>query len=199
MRKPRDMKMRTYRNRVVELYNYLVKFPSNFNDAQKIDKEGIVDLLEGRTPNKWQYKMVCLGFDLATATSQELVEFCERFLEFTEDLSNGHNQSEAKPKPGPSGGKSGRSYAQLKSSRSGAPYTNNLNNSYYKRQRVDTVAQHQGSYDPDKYCTLHGIVGHDLNNCKVMLDQAKKDAYCMADSICRRKRSERPPLQAEES
>ena len=172
MRKPREMKMRTYRNRVIELNNYLVMFPSNFNDAQKIDEEEIVDILEFGTPNKWQYEMVRMGFDSATATSQELVEFCER-LEFTEDLSNGHDQSEAKPKPGPSGGKTGRSYAQPKSSRSGA-YANNPNNSNYKRQKVDTVAQHQGSYDPDKYCTLHGIVGHDLNNCKVMLDQAKK-------------------------
>ena len=174
MRKPRDMKMRTYRNRVVELNNYLARFPSNFNDAQKIDDEEIVDILEFGTPNKWQYEMVCMGFDSATATSQELVEFCER-LEFTEDLSNGHDhQSEAKPKPGPSGGKAGRSYAQPKSSRSGATYKNPNNSNSYKRQKVDTVAQHQGSYDPDKYCTLHGTYGHDLNNCKVMLDQAKK-------------------------
>jgi hypothetical protein len=30
MRKPREMKMRAYRNQVIELNNYLAKFPSNF-------------------------------------------------------------------------------------------------------------------------------------------------------------------------
>ena len=172
MRKPRDMKMRTYRNRVIELNNYLAKFPSNFNDAQKIEEEELVDILEFGTPNKWQFEMVRMGFDSATSTSQELVEFCER-LEFTEELSNGHEKPEAMPKTGPSGGKTGRSYAQPKSSRYGAK-PNNPNNSNYKRQKVESVAQHQGSYDPDKYCTLHEKYGHDLNNCKVMLDQAKK-------------------------
>ena len=107
MRNPRDMKMRTYCNRVIELNNYLARFPSNFNDAQKIDEEELVDILEFGTPNKWQYKMVCMGFDSATSTSQELVEFCER-LEFTEELSNSHEKTEAMPKPGPSGGKMGR-------------------------------------------------------------------------------------------
>jgi hypothetical protein len=154
MRKPRDMKMRAYRNRVVKLNNYLLRFPSNFNDEQTINDEELVNILEFGTPNKWQYKMVCMGFNLATSTSQELVEFCE-YLESTEEVSNGHDQSEAKPKPGPSGGKTGRSYAQPESSRSGA--SQNPNNSNYKRQKVDTVAHHQGSYDPEKYCTLHGI------------------------------------------
>ena len=55
--------------------------------------------------------MVHLGFDSAVATSQELVEFCER-LEFDEELNH---RPEAMPKPGPSGGKTGRSYALPKS------------------------------------------------------------------------------------
>jgi hypothetical protein len=117
--------------------------------------------------------MVRMGFDSATSTSQELVEFCER-LGFTEELSNGHEKPEAKPKPGPSGGKTGRSYAQPKSSRYEATPKNPNKNSNYKRQKVDTVAQHQGSYDPDKYCNLHGKYGHDLKNCKVMLEQVKQ-------------------------
>ena len=39
MRKPRDMKMREYRNRVVELNNYLERYPTVFNATQKIDEE----------------------------------------------------------------------------------------------------------------------------------------------------------------
>ena len=75
MRKPRDMKMRVYRNRVVELNNYLERFPTVFNATQKIDDDEIVDILEFATPNKWQSEMVRLGFDLVVATSQELVDF----------------------------------------------------------------------------------------------------------------------------
>ena len=39
MRKPRDMKMRVYRNRVVELNNYLERLPTVFNATQKIDED----------------------------------------------------------------------------------------------------------------------------------------------------------------
>ena len=90
MRKPRDtMKMRVYRNRVVELNNYLERFPTvfyrnrvvelnnyleqfpiAFNATQKIDEDEIVDILEFDTPNKWQSEMVHLGFDLAVANSR---------------------------------------------------------------------------------------------------------------------------------
>ena len=41
MRKPRDMKMRVYRNRVVVLNNYLERFPTVFNATQKIDDDEI--------------------------------------------------------------------------------------------------------------------------------------------------------------
>ena len=89
MRKPRDMKMRVYRNRVVELNNYLERF----------DDDEVVDILEFGTPNKWQSEMVHLGFDSAVANSQEMFEFCER-LEFDEDLNQ---KPGAMPKPDPSG------------------------------------------------------------------------------------------------
>ena len=60
--------------------------------------------------------MVCLGFDSAVANSQKLVEFCEH-LEFDEDLNQ---KPEAMPKPGPSSGKTGPSYALPKSFRGGS-------------------------------------------------------------------------------
>ena len=43
MRKPRDMTMRAYRNQVVELNNYLERFPTAFNAAQKIGDDEVVD------------------------------------------------------------------------------------------------------------------------------------------------------------
>ena len=116
MRKLRDMEMQVYLNRVVELNNYLERFPTAFNAAQKIVDDQIVDILEFGTLNKWQNEMVCLGLDSVVANSQELVEFCEQ-LEFDEDLNE---KPKAKPKPGPSGGNTGHSYTQPKSSREGA-------------------------------------------------------------------------------
>ena len=135
---------------MVELNNYLEQFPTAFNATQKIDDDEIVDILEFGTPNKWQSEMVHLGFDSAVATSQELVEFCER-LEFDEDLNQ---KPEAMPKPGSSGGKTGRSGQS-------------------KRLKTNDLA-HGSAYDPSKYCTFHGKYGHDLSACKVMLDQAQK-------------------------
>ena len=52
MRKPRDMKLRVNRNRVVELNNYLEQFPTAFNATQKIDDDEVVDILEFGTSNK---------------------------------------------------------------------------------------------------------------------------------------------------
>ena len=101
---------------MVELNNYSEQFPTAFNATQKIDDDEVVEILEFGTPNKWQSEMVHLGFHLAVANSQELLEFCER-LEFDEDLNQ---KPEAMPKPGPSGGKTGRSYALPKSFRGGS-------------------------------------------------------------------------------
>ena len=61
MRKLSAMKMRVYRNRVVELNNFLERFPTAFSVTQKIDDDEIVDILEFGTPNKWQSEMVHLG------------------------------------------------------------------------------------------------------------------------------------------
>jgi hypothetical protein len=85
MRKPWDMTMRIYRNRVVELNNYLAHFPGSFNVEQKLEEEEIINILEFGVPLKWQDQMVLQGFDPTEdgRTSQDLVEFCER-LESTE-------------------------------------------------------------------------------------------------------------------
>ena len=75
MRKPRNMKMRAYCNRMHEINNYLSRFPPAFNDTQKKTEGELVDILQAGTPRKWQGDMVYLGFDSITATSQNLLEF----------------------------------------------------------------------------------------------------------------------------
>jgi hypothetical protein len=136
LRKPHDMKMRAYRNRMIEINNYLARFPPKFNDRQKKTEGELVDILHAGTPKKWQGDMVHLGFDSITATSRNLLEFCER-LEFMEEIVGENSYVEVKPKTGQTGGM-GRSYAQPKHSDGGA-YVNNNNN--FKRQKTNNNQQ----------------------------------------------------------
>ena len=173
MRKPRDMKMREYRNRVLELNNYLSRFPNNFNDEQKLEDEEITDILEFGTPKTWQKELVKQGLDSTEMTTQEMVEFCER-LEFIEGLEphiarpvppNDTMPPGPRVKPGRNGGYFSDAKSQSKSSRAEAQ------NNYKKRK---TYSGPVGNARDGKYCELHGVYGHDLSTCKVMLDQAKK-------------------------
>ena len=122
MHKPRDMKMRAYRKRMIKINNYLARFPPAFNDTQKKTEGELVDILHAGTPKRWQGDMVHLGFDSITATSQNLLEFCER-MEFMEELTGEKSYIEGNPKTGLTGGM-GRSCAQPKHS-SGGAYTCN--------------------------------------------------------------------------
>jgi hypothetical protein len=103
MHKPRDMKMRVYRNRMIEMNNYMARFAPAFNDTQKKTEGELLDILDAGTPKKWQGDMVHLGFDSITATSQNLLEFCEQ-MEFMEEIMGEKSHTEVNPKTGQSGG-----------------------------------------------------------------------------------------------
>jgi hypothetical protein len=190
MRKPREMKMRHFRSRVVEMNNYLARFPAKFNESQKLDDEELMDLLEFAIPNGWQREMVLQGFDASKASIQELVEFCERLEFYEKDI------------PGPSA-KVGRQddYKRTTASTWQAGQVNSHNNNNkYKRVKgnngqrapggkfmsgarvVNEGQSYRGGasaakiYDPTKWCALHKQWGHDLNSCRIMLDQADKMA-----------------------
>ena len=52
LRKPREMKTRDYVNRVLELNGYLTEFPTpNNNQANKLEDDEIMDILEFSLPN----------------------------------------------------------------------------------------------------------------------------------------------------
>ena len=158
MRKPFDMPMRNYRNRVVELNNYLEHFPGDFDNDQKLDEEEIIDILEYGVPVKWQDQMVLQGFDPTEdgRTSQDLVEFCER-LESTEPKT-----SDGKPK------------ATTTSNEDDGKQKGSKYKDSYKGDKKRKWKSEQGSHDARKYCTLHGVYGHDLNNCGEMKKQVAK-------------------------
>ena len=82
LRKPQDMPIREFMNRLTEINEYLPQFPP-FDGTNKLSVEEIMEIAEYATPNQWQKAMVLHGFDPSEHTPAEFVEFCER-LEFAE-------------------------------------------------------------------------------------------------------------------
>jgi hypothetical protein len=172
MRKPREMKMREYRNRVVELNGHLARFPPEFDEKQKLDDEELIDILAFGVPNTWTREMVRLDFDPAReeTTIQDLVEFCER-QEFIEAVNEGDKKPAAKSKPGPSG-KTGQTGGE--GVHSGQPKNARAAPSRFAAGRRPPQLEGRVAYDSSKYCELHNVYGHDLASCHVMRDQAQK-------------------------
>jgi hypothetical protein len=149
MRKPRGMKIRDYVARVVEINHYLNEFPP-FGETHKLAADEVLDLLEYGVPTPWQKTMVMHGFVPMDHTTAEFVEFCER-IESTElkvPVKQGRPSQASSTKSGPTSQTSG-----VKSSAGG---TNS------KKRKTN------------KYCPLHDTEGHDMSECKVLLNQAKK-------------------------
>ena len=170
MRKPRTMKIRTYKNRVCDMNNMLARFPPDFNDAQMLEEAELLVILQFGVPRAWQTEMMRQGFDpvAPNKTLQDLVEFCER-LELVEDLTSEQKQASTQAdgqigKTGPSGVIKEARKLPSKSSRGEAQ----------RFKRSSSQAQLKTGYDPNKFCELHQRWGHDLAGCNTMRDQAKK-------------------------
>ena len=139
--------MRAYCNRMMEINNYLVRFPPAFNITQKKTEGELVDILHAGTPRKWQADMIHFGFDSITATSQNLLEFCER-MEFMEEMTGEQKTfNEVNPKTGRTGGM-GRSYAPPKHSERVA--YNNKRRTAFKNQRARYGSEQQPERGYDK-------------------------------------------------
>jgi len=61
------------------------RLPPNFNDAQSLSEDKIIDILLFGTPKSWQRKMDRQGFDPLAKTVTEVVEFVES-IEMSEDF-----------------------------------------------------------------------------------------------------------------
>jgi hypothetical protein len=151
MRKPKDMKIRDYVDRLQEINNYLVHFPVKEGEtaATSLPNEEMMDILLFGIPNSWQKKIVELGFDSIAHTPQEFVEICER-ISYGEQV----NDDGQKAKPKQNAGSKGAKWQ---------PNSSGKNSSNSKR-----------SDNSNKFCPLHKTHGHDANECKVLLNQAKK-------------------------
>ena len=78
------MKTCDFVTRVLELNGYLPGFPApSNNNADSLDTDEIMDILEYSLPSLWRTTMLLQGFIAAEKTTAECIEFCER-LEVTE-------------------------------------------------------------------------------------------------------------------
>ncbi len=86
LRKPRDMKAREFVSRVCEINELLTEFPEA-DEASKLPRDELLDLMEFGMPGSWQKAMILQDFDPVSHSIAEFIGFCER-LELTEPESN---------------------------------------------------------------------------------------------------------------
>jgi len=85
-RKPVDMSVKAHLMHVIHIDNQEIpRLPPNFNNAQCLGDDEIVDILLFGAPKSWQGEMDCQGFDPLTHTPHEVVQFMER-IEMSEDF-----------------------------------------------------------------------------------------------------------------
>jgi hypothetical protein len=154
MRKPKTMQIRDFVTRVVELNDYLPKFPP-FGADQKLQDDELMDILEYAVPLTWQRTMFLHNFDPVSHTPTEFVSFCER-LEYAEP-------QEMKSQTDLKGSHKGQISGARSSVRGHSSTQNRTNN---KRKFSD--------HNKDKWCEYHQVSGHDTGECKVILAQAKR-------------------------
>jgi hypothetical protein len=148
LRKPREMNVREFITRLVEMNEWLEEFPPA-NGNNKLPMDELMDIAEYAVPAAWHRVMIMHNFDSTIHSPQEFIEFCER-IEFAE----GTDKAVAKPPTDSKNGKGGQFRA--KSSERGIT----KNNPPRKRSL--------------KWCEYHQTESHDTGECKVILAQAKR-------------------------
>ena len=80
LRKPRNMSIREYVNRVLDLNDQLASYPGTGDnpDDTKLPEDEIFNLLEFGIPNTWQKAMLLQDFDPQVHTVNDFVQFYER-------------------------------------------------------------------------------------------------------------------------
>lgn len=76
LRKPAGTGIRDFVARLVEMNNWLPKFPGA--DIEKLPDDELAELLEFGVPNSWQKAMVLQNFNPTIHPLADFVEFCER-------------------------------------------------------------------------------------------------------------------------
>ena len=153
MCKPRSLTVRQYVARVMEIVSKFKYFPG-YKAEMAMTNDEIADVIANSVPSFWERMMVLQGFDILDKSIDELTDFLER-VEATEamesDLRTSKRPMADRPQKTGAGKQGGAK--QLQGPGRTAPFKN-------KRK--------------EKWCVYHNTDKHDLSECKVMLDQAKK-------------------------
>jgi hypothetical protein len=151
MRKPRDMTIRDYVDRLLEINGYLKYFPTKPGEpaAMVLPEDEIMDILTYGIPNSWYKRIIELNFDTNASTPNEFIELCER-ISYGESNNEGL-MTKTKQEAGEKGAK-------------GQPSSGKGN--FTKNHTFDPKGQ--------KYCPLHKTNNHDAKECKVILAQVKR-------------------------
>ena len=158
-RKPPSMSMKAYVARYKEINDYLPLFPKYGNSPPCIAEDEMIENFEFAIPATWRQAMILQGFEPIDHSLDELIEFCER-LEFSEDLVNTTHAGNGKNR--------GKSDDEKTSKRNrGGP-------------KSGTVGEGAtAEYD----CLYHGKnKTHTTDQCKVLINQAKKMAAAHANA-----------------
>jgi len=87
-RKPVDMTVREYLMHLLRINaQEIPRLPPNFNAAQILSNDELIDILLFGTPKSWQREMDRQGFDPLASTPAQVVEFMER-IEMSEDFDS---------------------------------------------------------------------------------------------------------------
>lgn len=167
VRKPMDMTVREFRSRLIELNDYLARFPPNFSENQKMTDAVIAEIIEFGVPNSWRGEMKRLQFETSKASSQQMMEFCEN-LEALESKPL-HSKTETTAQSQQRGGRAGRPYVPSRTNFRGGQSSQSQAGRGSKRFKSEQVGV---SYDPSKYCTWHKAYGHDDNSCRARKQDA---------------------------
>eukprot|EP00957_Ditylum_brightwellii_P024400 1842166-Ditylum_brightwellii.AAC.1 len=83
MHKPRHISVHKWIARVIKLNNYLTEFPTLTGiEANKLEDEEILDVLENRIPTFWLFQMDKEGFDASSSTIKRFMETCVCYEEY---------------------------------------------------------------------------------------------------------------------
>ena len=167
--KPKDCPVRDFVCRVNEILEYLSKFPP-FANNQGLPEDEVIELIEFALPREWQRQMLVQGFDPASKSIQDLVDFCER-LEIAEEIYSEVGIS-----------RPGENHTLTKKAKTGdrnPPAMSARQKGAYQPAHPAKAGANKPNYNKTKpICPLHGP-GHDANSCKVLQNQAKsmKNTY----------------------
>lgn len=91
MRKPKDMKVRTYVHSLMKLNTEEIPFLPPFGANQTLTEDEIIEIILNACPNSWSQEMDRQDFDPESQSIRSLLQFCERIEQLEPSSSNNNN------------------------------------------------------------------------------------------------------------